>query len=60
MKTVALFLMTMIAGGALSGCGSDSATGAVATTPAATVKPPPPAAVTGVSTPKSVSVVTAN
>jgi len=59
MKTVALLIMTMIAGAALSGCGSDSATGAVATTPASTVKPPP-AAVTGVSTPKSVSVVTAN
>jgi uncharacterized protein YceK len=58
MKTIALLIMTMIAGAALSGCGS--ATGAVATTPASTVKPPPPAAVTGVSTPKSVSVVTAN
>jgi hypothetical protein len=52
MKTVALLALAMIAIVAMSGCGSSS--------PAATVDNPAPAKVTGLSTPKSVSVVTAN
>jgi hypothetical protein len=55
MKTAALLVMTMIVAGALTGCGSDSAAGA-----AAVPITPTPATVTGLSTPKSVSVVTAN
>jgi hypothetical protein len=55
MKTAALLVMTMIVAGALTGCGSDSAAGA-----AAVPNTPAPATVTGLSTPKSVSVVTAN
>jgi hypothetical protein len=51
--------MAMILTGAITGCGSDSATGAAAaTTPAITSTTP--ATITGLSTPKSVSVVTAN
>ena len=53
MKTVALFAIAMIATAALSGCGSSSS-------PAATADNPTQPAVTGLSTPKSVSVVTAN
>jgi hypothetical protein len=52
MKTVALFAIAMIATAALSGCGSSS--------PAATADNPTQMTVTGLSTPKSVSVVTAN
>ena len=52
MKTFALIVTAMIAIGTLSGCGSSST--AAATDSAA------PAKVSGVSTPKSVSVVTAN
>jgi curli biogenesis system outer membrane secretion channel CsgG len=53
MKTAAFLVMTMILAGAITGCGSDSATGAAAV-------PTTPATITGLSTPKSVSVVTAN
>jgi hypothetical protein len=60
MKTAALLAMAMILAGALAGCGSDSVTGAAAApTPPATT-PTTPATITGLSTPKSVSVVTAN
>jgi uncharacterized lipoprotein YbaY len=53
MKTAALMVMATILAGALAGCGSDSVTGAAAA-------PTTPATITGLSTPKSVSVVTAN
>jgi hypothetical protein len=52
MKAIAFFVIAVIATAALSGCGSSGA--------AATADNPAPAAVTGLSTPKSVSVVTAN
>jgi hypothetical protein len=54
MKTVAVLAMAMIATVLLSGCGSSSSS------PATTTDNPTPAKVTGLSTPKSVSVVTAN
>jgi predicted component of type VI protein secretion system len=53
MKTVADLAMAMIATVLLSGCGSSSS-------PATTTDNPAPAKVTGLSTPQSVSVVTAN
>ena len=53
MKTIAVLAMAMIATVLLSGCGSSSS-------PATTTDNPAPAKVTGLSTPKSVSVVTAN
>jgi curli biogenesis system outer membrane secretion channel CsgG len=53
MKTLALLVMAMLAAGTLAGCGSGSATGATDT-------PTTQTQVTGLSTPKSVSVVTAN
>jgi ABC-type phosphate/phosphonate transport system substrate-binding protein len=46
-------LLALLATSALSGCGG----GSTSTVPAAN---PPPAAVKGIDTPKSVSVVTAN
>ena len=46
-------LLALLVAGSLTGCGGGSAS-TVSTTP------PPPAAVKGVDTPKSVSVVTAN
>jgi curli biogenesis system outer membrane secretion channel CsgG len=52
MKTVAVLAMAMIATVLLTACGSSS--------PAPTTDNPAPAKVTGLSTPKSVSVVTAN
>jgi len=55
MKTVAVLAMAMIATVLLSGCGSSSSS-----SPATTTDNPTPAKVTGLSTPKSVSVVTAN
>jgi predicted small lipoprotein YifL len=55
MKTVAFIVVAMITVSALSGCGSSSTTSSPPTT-----DNPPPAKVTGLSTPKSVSVVTAN
>jgi hypothetical protein len=54
MKTVAVLAMAMIATVLLSGCGGSSSS------PATTTDNPAPAKVTGLSTPKSVSVVTAN
>jgi ABC-type glycerol-3-phosphate transport system substrate-binding protein len=54
MKTVALLAIAMIASAVLSGCGSSGSN------PAATADNPTPPTVTGLSTPKSVSVVTAN
>jgi hypothetical protein len=54
MKTVAVLAMAMIATVLLSGCGASSSS------PATTTDNPPPAKVTGLSTPQSVSVVTAN
>ena len=53
MKTVAVLAMAMIATVLLSGCGGSSS-------PPTTTDNPAPAKVTGLSTPKSVSVVTAN
>jgi hypothetical protein len=55
MKTLVLLVIAMIATGTLGGCGSSS-------TPATAVDnpPPAPAKITGLSTPKSVSVVTAD
>jgi multidrug efflux pump subunit AcrA (membrane-fusion protein) len=53
MKTVAVLAMAMIATVLLSSCGGSSS-------PATTTDNPAPAKVTGLSTPKSVSVVTAN
>ena len=53
MKTVAVLAMAMIATVLLAGCGGGSS-------PTTTTDNPPPAKVTGLSTPKSVSVVTAN
>ena len=55
MKTVAVLAIAMIATGVLSSCGSSSSS-----SPAPTTDNPAPATVTGLSTPKSVSVVTAN
>jgi hypothetical protein len=53
MKTLMSVILIAIAFGSLPGCGGGS--------PAAnTPTPPPAAAITGVVTPKSVSVVTAN
>jgi hypothetical protein len=53
MKTLSVLVMAMLATGALTGCGSsDSAAGPTVVTTQAKV--------TGLSTPKSVSVVTAN
>ena len=52
MKTAAFLFMAMILAGAISACGGNSPAGAAATAP--------PAAITGLSTPQSVSVVTAN
>lgn len=54
MKNVALLVIAMIATSTLGGCGSS--------TPATAVDnpSPPPAKITGLSTPKSVSVVTAD
>jgi len=54
MKILSYAALMLLAAGSLSGCGSASQPAPVAVTP------PPPAAVTGVVTPKSVSVVTAN
>ena len=53
MKTVVLFALTVLAGAQLTGCGARAS---APTTPS----PTPPAAITGVDTPKSVSVVTAD
>ncbi|HWJ34352.1 MAG TPA: hypothetical protein VNR70_03755 [Steroidobacteraceae bacterium] len=53
MKTLTCALLTLLAAAPLSGCGGR---GSGATIPAQAA----PAAVTGVDTPKSVSVVTAN
>ena len=53
MKTLALLLMVMLAADTLAGCGSGTATSPV-------VNAPEQAKVTGLSTPKSVAVVTAN
>jgi hypothetical protein len=53
MKTLACVLFTLLAGASLYGCGGSGSAGSA---PVQT----PPAAVTGVQTPKSVSVVTAN
>jgi hypothetical protein len=53
MKTPTCALFVLIAAGSLSGCGGGSSPAIVNPTP------PPPAAITGVDTPKSVSVVTA-
>jgi hypothetical protein len=53
MKTLTCALLTLLAGGSLCGCGGGRS---AASSPVQT----PPAAVTGVETPKSVSVVTAN
>lgn len=53
MKTAAFVFMAIIIAGAFTGCGSDSPAGAA-------TAPTTPAAVTGLSTPQSVSVVTAN
>jgi len=55
MKSVAVLAIAMIATVLLSGCGSSSSS-----SPATTTDSPAPAKVTGLSTPKSVSVVTAN
>jgi hypothetical protein len=57
MKTVAVLAIAMIATVVLSGCGSSGSSGS---SPAPTTDNPAPATVTGLSTPKSVSVVTAN
>ena len=54
MKTVAVLAMAMIATVLLAGCGGGSSS------PTTTTDNPQPAKVTGLSTPKSVSVVTAN
>ncbi len=54
MKTAAFLVMTLIIAGTFTGCGSNSPAGAAGTT---TTTPP---AVTGLLTPHSVSVVTAN
>jgi uncharacterized lipoprotein len=53
MKTVALLVVALLAAGTLAGCGSGSPSGA---TDSSTMQ----TQVTGLSTPKSVSVVTAN
>ncbi len=53
MKTLALVLMGMLLAGTLAACGSGSTTSPVVDAPAQ-------AKVTGLSTPKSVAVVTAN
>lgn len=53
MKILSCALLVLLAAGSLSGCGS-------APQPATGTSQPPPAAVTGVDTPKAVSVVTAN
>jgi curli biogenesis system outer membrane secretion channel CsgG len=53
MKTVALLVMAMLAAASLAGCGSDSPAAATDTSTQSKQ-------VTGLSTPKSVSVVTAN
>jgi hypothetical protein len=53
MKTLTCALLTLLATGSMTGCGGG---GSAASSPAQT----PPAAITGVETPKSVSVVTAN
>ena len=53
MKSLTLVVLATLLAVALNGCGGTSPA------PAATSNPPPPA-VTGLSTPKSVSVVTAN
>ncbi|MGB8693594.1 MAG: hypothetical protein WCD08_08805 [Steroidobacteraceae bacterium] len=50
MKTLRWAIFTLLAASSLSGCGGGSAA----------VQPPAPAAVTGVDTPRSVAVVTAN
>jgi uncharacterized lipoprotein len=52
MKTLALLVVAMLAAGTLAGCGSDS--------PAAAPTSSTQTQVMGLSTPKSVSVVTAN
>jgi hypothetical protein len=54
MKILSYAVLALVAAGSLSGCGGGSQSAPVA------VVPPPQAAVTGVVTPKSVSVVTAN
>jgi hypothetical protein len=54
MKTLTCALLTLLAAGLLSGCGGSTG-GSAASTPISA-----PAAVTGLETPKSVSVVTAN
>jgi len=55
MKILMSVILIAIAAGSLPGCGGGSP---AASTPIPT--PPPTAAITGVDTPKSVSVVTAN
>ena len=59
-NTLRLVLFAVIAANILAGCGGSTSTVAapVATTPPPVVTPPAP--VTGVATPKAVSVVTAN
>jgi hypothetical protein len=53
-KIVACALLTLLTTSLLTGCGGGAATGA------STPTPTPPAAISGVETPKSVAVVTAN
>ena len=53
MKTTLTCALLLIAAGSLPGCSGSSP---AASTPVA----PPPAAITGIDTPRSVSVVTAN
>jgi hypothetical protein len=53
MKSLTLLALTALVAVALSGCSRTSPA-------AASVTPPPPAAVTALSMPKSVAVVTAN
>jgi len=53
MKTTLICALVLIAAGSMPGCGGS---GPAASAPVA----PPPAAIAGVNTPRSVSVVTAN
>lgn len=55
MKTAAFLVMAILIAGACTGCGSDGPAGAAAVQPPTTQK-----TVTGLLTPQSVSVVTAN
>ena len=54
MKILSYALLALVAASTLSGCGSSPKPTASGTSP------PPPPAITGVVTPKAVSVVTAN